>query len=246
MLSRPPGVVAALLPWPRWGDHATLGCGRWLARPSSGAEDNRNAIRHDPLVIDNAPLFAKSIETAESFANKKKIGDPWRPRDETLAVDELVGSSVDQASPETTATPPRSRRWPLFAVPSMGFLAQAGWRLYLSWPLPGPVAHADEDGYLLAARVVGGGADAMLPGWSIMRPIGYPLLLSPIHWFVERPEDVYKGVHIVNAAIMALIFPLIYALARRLFGYSPMAGGRDRIRGGDTAERRILLRIRAY
>ncbi len=136
---------------------------------------------------------------------------------QTLAVDELVGTGVDQASREFTSAPSRFRRLPWFALFTVGFAAQVAWRLYLSWPQTGPIAHPDEDGYLLAARVVGGGANAMLPGTSIMRAIGYPLLLSPIHWFVDQPADVYKGVHIINALVMALIFPLIYLLARRLF-----------------------------
>ncbi len=99
----------------------------------------------------------------------------------------------------------------------VGFALQVAWRLHLSLPLTGPIAHGDEDGYLLGARVLAGGPAATLPAWSIMRPMGYPLLLAPIYWFVQEPEQVYAGVHIVDAALMASTFPLLYLLARRLF-----------------------------
>ncbi|MGE5156428.1 MAG: glycosyltransferase family 39 protein, partial [Betaproteobacteria bacterium] len=100
----------------------------------------------------------------------------------------------------------------------VGFGLQVFWRLHLSLPLTGPVAHGDEDGYMLGARVLSGGPTATLPQWSIMRPMGYPLLLAPIYWFVQKPDQVYAGVHIVNALLMALNFPLLYLFGRRLFG----------------------------
>ena len=142
----------------------------------------------------------------------------------TLAVDELVvRAEALERSPRGTERG-RPSRW--LAVLAAGFVLQVAWRLYLYLPLLGPTAHADEDGYLFAARVAGGGPNAMLPSWSIMRPIGYPLVLSPIHWFVNEPFAVYTGVHIVNALIGALIFPLVYVLARRMFDVArwPAAG----------------------
>lgn len=142
----------------------------------------------------------------------------------TLAVDELVVRT--EALERSAEGRERSRPGRWFATLTVGFLLQIAWRLYLYLPLMGPTAHADEDGYLFAARVVGGGPQAQLPPWSIMRPIGYPLLLSPIHWFVQQPYAVYAGVHIVNAIIGAAIFPLVYVLARRMFDVArwPAAG----------------------
>jgi hypothetical protein len=110
---------------------------------------------------------------------------------------------------------PSRRGWLLLLV--AGYVLLIAWRLYLSLPLTGPVIHDDEDGYLFAARVLAGGPDATLPTWSIMRPMGYPLLLAPIYLFVQVPVHVYMGVHIVNAIISAANFPLLYVLGRRLF-----------------------------
>jgi hypothetical protein len=114
----------------------------------------------------------------------------------------------------------RSTLWLL--VLAIGFAVQVGWRLHLSLPLTGPIAHGDEDGYLLGARVLAGGPTATLPDWSIMRPMGYPLLIAPIYWFVVQPSQVYIGVHVVNALLMALNFPLLYLLGRRLFSCGRM------------------------
>jgi 4-amino-4-deoxy-L-arabinose transferase-like glycosyltransferase len=123
---------------------------------------------------------------------------------------------AEQAT-EVAATPGVSRPRAWLALLACGFLLQVAWRVYLSWPLTGPIAHADEDGYLLGARVLAGQAGATLPPFSIMRPIGYPLMLTPAYWFADDPAHVYWGVHLINALLMALTFPLIYLLARRLF-----------------------------
>jgi hypothetical protein len=110
----------------------------------------------------------------------------------------------------------RPRLW--LVIMLGGFVLQVAWRLYLSLPLVGPVAHDDEDAYLFGARMLAGGPLATLPIGSIMRPMGYPLVLAPIDWFVQQPARVYVGVHIVNALLMAANFPLLYLLGRRLFG----------------------------
>ena len=111
---------------------------------------------------------------------------------------------------------PTPRVW--LALLIGGFLLQAGWRVYLSWPITGPIAHADEDGYLLGARVLSGGPGATLPSWSIMRPIGYPLVLTPAYWLADQPTQVYLIIHVINALLLAATFPLSYLFARRLFG----------------------------
>jgi hypothetical protein len=117
---------------------------------------------------------------------------------------------------EKSGRPYRPLLW--WSVLAVGFVLQVAWRLHLSLPVSLPIAHGDEDGYLLGARVLAGGPAATLPEWSIMRPMGYPLLIAPVYWFVQQPEHVYIGVHIVDALLMALNFPLLYLLGRRLFG----------------------------
>ncbi len=110
---------------------------------------------------------------------------------------------------------PAGRGW--VAVLVVGYLAQVGWRVFLSWPIVGPIAHVDEDGYLLGARVLAGGPHVTLPAWSIMRPIGYPLVLTPAYLLAQQPAHVYQIVHVINALLMATVFPLGYVLARKLF-----------------------------
>src|SRR5215472_12101516 len=115
-------------------------------------------------------------------------------------------------------SPDRRRKLLWYGLLLFGFILQVGWRLHLSLPVTGPIAHGDEDGYMLGARVLAGGPAAALPQWSIMREMGYPLVIAPIYWFVQQPTQVYIGVHIVDALLMALNFPLLYLLGRRLFG----------------------------
>jgi hypothetical protein len=117
---------------------------------------------------------------------------------------------------EQAGRPHRPLLW--WSILALGFALQVAWRLHLSLPIPGPIAHGDEDGYLLGARVLAGGPAATLPNWSIMRPMGYPLIIAPVYWFVQQPAHVYMGVHVVDALLMALNFPLLYLLSRRLFG----------------------------
>src|SRR5882672_8264228 len=127
-----------------------------------------------------------------------------------------AGAAVMAAQPVTDSSRRAGRRWLVLLLG--GYLLQVGWRLYLSWPITGPIAHADEDGYMFGARVLAGGADATLPSWSIMRPIGYPLVLTPGVWLADQPVHVYQVIHVINALLMAATFPLIYLFASRMFG----------------------------
>jgi hypothetical protein len=117
------------------------------------------------------------------------------------------------------------RFWPWLLVSA--FAIQVLARLYLYLNNEGAVVYPDEPGYLLPARILAGGPSATLPHctgpqsdsclWSIMRPMGYPLVISPAYWFEQVPSKVFVGVHIINALLMAANFPLLYVLGRRLF-----------------------------
>jgi hypothetical protein len=133
-----------------------------------------------------------------------------------MRVDVATGRSAPLPLRRGWQLPRPSRRlWLIIAF--VGFAAQVAWRLYLSLPLTGPVVHDDEDGYLFAARILAGGPQATLPLWSIMRPMGYPLVVAPVYVIVQQPDHVYAGVHIINALLTAANFPLLYVLGRRLF-----------------------------
>jgi hypothetical protein len=109
----------------------------------------------------------------------------------------------------------RASRWVLIAL-VVGYLLQVGWRLYLSRNLIVPAAHADEDGYLIAARALTGGPGGITTENAAFRRMGYPLLISPVYWFTSDAFSVYRGVLLINAVINALVFPLSYLFARRV------------------------------
>lgn len=114
----------------------------------------------------------------------------------------------------------RSRRSPagwLAALLVVGFAASVAWRLWLVRDLIAPAAHADEDGYLLAARALAGGAGGYSTENALFRRAGYPLLLSPIYWFTSDAFQVYRGAQLVNAVVNAATLPLAYLFARRVF-----------------------------
>ncbi|UWP86003.1 hypothetical protein [Dactylosporangium fulvum] len=103
----------------------------------------------------------------------------------------------------------------------MGYLVQVGWRIWLSRHLNVPAAHADEDGYLVAARVLAGGAGGQTTDNETFRRMGYPMLISPVYWFTQDAFTVYRSVLIINAVLNALVFPLLYLYARRTLVLSP-------------------------
>jgi hypothetical protein len=111
-----------------------------------------------------------------------------------------AGVAVMATQPATDGRQRAGRGWLLLLL--SGYLLQVGWRVYLSWPITGPIAHADEDGYMFGARVLAGGADATLPSWSIMRPIGYPLVLTPAFWLADQPVHVYQIIHAAQHGVL--------------------------------------------
>jgi hypothetical protein len=144
---------------------------------------------------------------------------------------EITGpSGLDSdTGPAAGATRRRAGWWGLALV--AGWLVQAGLRAWLSRAQTVPLALPDESAYLIAARVLTGGAPANF-SYSTMYPGGYPLLIAPVYWFTHDPATVYRAVLLgINAPVSALIMPLGYVACRRLglarpeaFGVA-MAGG---------------------
>lgn len=93
-------------------------------------------------------------------------------------------------------------------------------RLLLSLIRTGPVLVADEIGYLTNARVLAGG----LPGQLEQAPFyrgGYSLLIAPLVNLGASPSFTYHLVLVLNAALAASVFPLLYLLLTRFAGVRP-------------------------
>src|SRR5262245_51361489 len=131
--------------------------------------------------------------------------------------------AIDTRQP-ASATPSRSRArtWVLVAI-VVGYLLHVGWRIYLSRNMITPAAHADEDGYLIAARALTGGPGGITTENEAFRRMGYPMLISPVYWFTTDAFNVYRGVLILNAFLNALVFPLCFLFARRVLDLSRRA-----------------------
>jgi hypothetical protein len=121
-------------------------------------------------------------------------------------------TGVDRAP----AKPARAAGWALLLV--AGWLFQTGLRLWLAHGQTLPLAAPDEPAYLIAARVMAGGAPDNF-SYSTLYPSGYPLLLTPLFWFshfAHNPIAAYRAVLDINAPIGALLLPLAYVAGRRL------------------------------
>ncbi len=97
-------------------------------------------------------------------------------------------SLVTETRPMAVPLPSRNRTLRLLAF---GWLAQAVLRFGLAWHRLGPVAHPDEAGYLVAARLLAGGPGADLSGHTFYQG-GYPLLLAPVFWATDDPVLSYR------------------------------------------------------
>jgi peptidoglycan/LPS O-acetylase OafA/YrhL len=87
-------------------------------------------------------------------------------------------------------------------------------RLILSLIRTGPVLVADEIGYLTNARVLAGGAAGQLEQAPFYRG-GYSLLIAPLVELGASPTFTYHLVLVLNAALAASVFPLLYLLLTR-------------------------------
>jgi hypothetical protein len=93
-------------------------------------------------------------------------------------------------------------------------------RLILSLIRTGPVLVADEIGYLTNARVISGGLAGQLELAPFYRG-GYSLLIAPLIDLSSDPTVVYHLVLVLNAALAASIFPLLYLLLSRYASVPP-------------------------
>ena len=93
-------------------------------------------------------------------------------------------------------------------------------RLVLSLIRTGPVLVADEIGYLTNARVIAGGVAGQLELAPFYRG-GYSLLLAPLIAIGANPTVTYHLILILNAVLVASVFPLLYLLLTRFAGVSP-------------------------
>jgi len=122
----------------------------------------------------------------------------------------------------TASSRAAGRRWVILLA--LGWLVQAGLRVWFSRHQVMPLANPDETAYLVAARVLAGGPAADL-SYSTLYPGGYPLLITPAYWFSSNPSTVYHAVMVINALIGALVLPLGYLACRRLGLGRPAAYG---------------------
>lgn len=98
-----------------------------------------------------------------------------------------------------------------------GTIALFGFRLGLSLLRTGPVLVADEIGYLTNARVIDGGLAGQLEQAPFYRG-GYSLLIAPLLELGSDPTFLYHLVLVLNAALAASVFPLLYLLLTRFAG----------------------------
>jgi len=128
--------------------------------------------------------------------------------------DRAIGATVD----------PLRRNWLFVLLLAVGWLAQAGLRVWFSRAQVVPLDNPDETAYLIAARVLAGGPGADFSGATLYQG-GYPLLITPVYWFTTSPAAVYHAVLLINAAVSALVMPLGYLACRRLGLGRPAAYG---------------------
>jgi hypothetical protein len=93
-------------------------------------------------------------------------------------------------------------------------------RLIISLIRTGPVLVADEIGYLTNARVIAGGVAGQLEQAPFYRG-GYSLLIAPLVELGASPTFTYHLVLVLNAALAASVFPLLYLLLTRFGRVQP-------------------------
>jgi hypothetical protein len=119
-----------------------------------------------------------------------------------------------------TAARRTARRWALLV--GVGWLVEAGLRIWFGRAQSVPLANPDESAYLIAARVLAGGPTTDF-SYSTLYQAGYPLLLAPVYWFTSNAVVVYHAVLVINSVISGALMPLAYVAGRRLGLVRPAA-----------------------
>ncbi|WP_327677878.1 hypothetical protein [Kitasatospora sp. NBC_00458] len=132
---------------------------------------------------------------------------------ERAEVTPVTGGTVDRLVDRGRLLLAHRWFWPVALL--VGYGAQVLFRLSMVWNLDYPSVHADEDSYLVLARVIAGRPTTEMPV-GVVIPGGYPLLISPALWIADRPVLAYHLVMGINALLNALVFLLAYVALRRL------------------------------
>lgn len=112
----------------------------------------------------------------------------------------------------------QSTRWGRLLI--AGTFALFLLRFVLSLLRTGPVLVADEIGYLTNARVIDGGLAGQLEQAPFYRG-GYSLAIAPLLELGSNLTFQYHLVLVLNAALAASVFPLLYLLLTRFAGVRP-------------------------
>ncbi len=134
-------------------------------------------------------------------------------------------TALERGSEPAPAGPARRPPWPPAVARPLGwliagYLLQVALRAAISIGRDGPTIFADETGYLVNARVIGGGVSGELSRAALYRG-GYSLLILPAHWIGGGPVSEYRWVLIGNALLSSLVFPLVYLLLSRPYRVPP-------------------------
>ncbi len=96
-----------------------------------------------------------------------------------------------------------------------GTLALAVIQLWSSAHVPDPTIVFDENGYLGNARWLAGGSTWEMP-FAPAYSSAYSVVLAPVMAIVGDPSAQWVGVRVVNALLLASVFPLVYLVLRQV------------------------------
>lgn len=125
----------------------------------------------------------------------------------------MVQEPVDGKGARGHAAPARWLR-PLTAGITVALFA---FHLWITHRITGPSVVFDEGGYLGNARWLAGGDRWDMPT-SPAYAVGYPVLLTPVMAVFHSADAQWRAVLVVNAALLASVFPLLVHVFRQVLG----------------------------